>query len=337
MSKKTKIILAAVLAVILIVAISVAAIIFKINRESSMTFKVHKAIEERDAVTLSEYVAEFDRNERNIELENVVYNFVEKAYKSENYEDILFCEVLSKELTTQAKYYSKGMRPFMKDIKKIPHEYSYAKNKAYMKGYWVRVDGSPYQNTVVIVAGNNEDSLTASIRTVGPNYEGYKEGDPLWSNVVFGDGFRFNAGVLTRTKDVYFAYRPASGVLNIDKGTLTVSVEGEIQNWRKAEYDEIKEMTYDYRAYKGSKWISKDNSDVTLEIKDTSDNSISFEVYNEKEDVRLIISNLALEGGVAEFEKGDGTLISGTIRINGAKVQLTFDDDAYTSGDYILQ
>ena len=337
MSKRTKIIIWSVVALILVGAIVTAAVFFSINNENETAFNVHKAIKEREAKDLALLVAKFDENERNIELEKVVSTEVEKIYKSENYEDILFCEEFLKELTTRAKHYEKGVRPFVKDLKKIPHEYPSAKNKAYMKGYWVRTDGEKYKDTVVIVAGNSEGSLTASIRTVGPNYEGYKEGDPLWSNITFGEGYRFNTGVLTRTKDVYFAYRPGSGALNIDKNTVTISVEGEIQNWKKADYEEIKNIKYGYDAYAKTSWISKDNSACTLTVTECRGDRISFEVYNADEDIKLVITNLALEKGEGDFDSNDETMMAGTIKINGAKITINFVDETYTSGDYILQ
>ena len=334
MSKKAKIITAAIIVVLLALVFFFVAKFVGLSAESRMTINIHNAIKDKEALKLAEYVADFERVDRNPELEKIVYDAVEKAYKSENYEDILFMEEFMKELTTKAKY-EKVAREFLKEIKRIPHNYENAKNKAYIKGYWVREDGSAYKGTVVIVAGNPQGSLTASVRTIAPNYVGYKEGDPLWSSITFGSDYRFNASILVRTKDVYFAYTPGAGMLNIDKGTITISANGEIQNWRKAEYEEIKDMKYGYDVYKGTTWVSKDNSDVTVKITDCVNNRISFEVYNKEEDVKMVINGLEIKDGQGDFDSSEA--IAGTIRIKGEKLNITFTDDIYTSGDYVLQ
>ena len=335
MTKKTKIILACIAAVLLI-AVGISAFkIFGINSMSKMTVNVHSALKERNVELLCTYITDFDEKERNASLEEIITKELEKIYKSEDYEGILFAESLVKNLGTKAKYV-KPAQEFCSQLKKIPEEYKYAKQKAYMKGYWVREDSSIYKNTVIIVAGR-EESLSASIRTVAPNYVGYKEGDPIWSGVKMYEEYRFSADILSRTKDVYFAYQKGFGTLNIDKGTITVSVNGEIQNWRKADYEEIKEMSYGYGAYQGTKWISSDNSDVTLEITQSAANVISFEVYNKEEDVKLVISGLKLTDGQADFDGGEGEgVTAGTIRIKGEKINVTFIDGVYPSGDYVL-
>ncbi len=333
MTKKTKIILTAVIAALLIAVLSLVVVFTAINSENKIAKELRTAFEERDEVSACLLISDFNEKERKPALEKIVTTEIEKVYKSEDYEGILFAEKLVAGLNLEGKS-RKPVREFCEELKKIPEKYKNAREKAYMKGYWVREDGSIYKNMVVIVAGSPE-GLAAKIRTVGTNYEGYQAGDPIWSSIVFTDGYKFSVDVLNRTKEVYFSYKKGFGTVDTYKGVITISVDGQIQNWRKADYEEIKEMSYDYRSYKGSKWVCKENSAVTLEIKESIGSKISFEVYDSEEDVRLIINNLSLYEGQADFDDGETT--AGTIRLLGKTVNMTFTNDAFPSGDYVLQ